>query len=197
MVSSSLYSCWLSADGQLNVERNSLGISRPESTGDRSWIWPSSWDLGTHPATPFVAPFRVRCHSACAGGRHRRGHQLLVYQALIGPVSLRFDQALPLAAAQQRPTTNYPDQQYAPSPFAFNGRRGSGPAAGPAEVSLGGLPCRSWRTWGASAFYSHVSAGPALGPASGTWWSLSGLCGPLALRLEHPLENERRKQAPA
>jgi len=185
--------CWAISDGQLNVSEIPL-ISRPGSPEIRSWIWPSSGISASRSCTPLLLrAIPRRAISFALVGATGVVIQLLVVQALMGLVSLRFDQALPVAVLTAA-TTNYLINNALT--FRFQRQKGR-PAAGPAEVSLGGLLAGPGERGVASGLLQPRFSRPALGQLAGILVVfVLELCGLLALRLEHPLEtNERNRPA--
>jgi len=116
----------------------------------------------------------------------------------MGLVRWRFDQALAGGGAQQRPPPNYLINNALT--FRFQTAEGSGPLLrGLLKFLLvASLPRPGERWVVASAFYGHVSADRALGPASRNpvvfVWNYAGASS--RFRLEHPLKrNERNRPA--
>jgi len=143
------------SDGQLNVSEIPLNF-QARITGDSKLDLAIVWDLGISILhTLLLRAIPRRAISFALVGATGVVIQLLVVQALMGLVSLRFDQALPVAVLTAA-TTNYLINNALT--FRFQRQKGAALLRGLLKFLLvASLPVLA-NVGVASAFYSHVSA---------------------------------------
>ncbi|MCT0203406.1 glycosyltransferase [Synechococcus sp. CS-602] len=150
-----LYELLAISDGQLNVSEIPLNF-QARITGDSKLDLAIVWDLGISILhTLLLRAIPRRAISFALVGATGVVIQLLVVQALMGLVSLRFDQALPVAVLTAA-TTNYLINNALT--FRFQRQKGAALLRGLLKFLLvASLPVLA-NVGVASAFYSHVSA---------------------------------------